>query len=214
MSLTPTSSPFAPPSAAFQPANQEQRQDMLLHRVLDKNYRLQATPHAQPRSVHRTAQTPKQGKTKGKYRESTSPMSSPPIPAPQLHREIFSSPQRRPPPRTPGVSVLTPAAKRTTGPSKTATNSRGWDSDSDDADDSDGLLDGMSPPKTMQFHVPQSRLLQTPGKSFDQPHYLRFRLTNAICGTDSPRSKQTHRRGHPPHSRRRRRYRRIRWRGE
>lgn len=36
-----------------------------------------------------------------------------------------------------------------------------WDSDSDD----EGGLEGMSPPKTMQFHVPQTRLLRTPGKS-------------------------------------------------
>ena len=34
-----------------------------------------------------------------------------------------------------------------------------WESDSDE----DDALD-FSPPKTMQFHVPQSRLLQTPGK--------------------------------------------------
>lgn len=34
-----------------------------------------------------------------------------------------------------------------------------WDSDSDE----DGLEAGMSPPKTMQFHVPQGRLLKTPG---------------------------------------------------
>lgn len=34
-----------------------------------------------------------------------------------------------------------------------------WDSDSDD----ERGVEGMSPPKTMQFHVPQSRLLRTPG---------------------------------------------------
>ncbi|KAI9874589.1 MAG: DASH complex subunit ask1 [Pleopsidium flavum] len=160
MSLTPKSSPFAPPTSAFLPANQ-QRKDLLLHRVLDKNYRLQATPHTQPRSIHRAAQTPKT--SKGKHRESTSPMSSPPIPAPELHSEIFSSPQRRPP-RTPGVSVLTPVGKRTTGFSKNTTKTGTWDSDSDSDGDGDGLLEGMSPPKTMQFHVPQSRLLQTPAR--------------------------------------------------
>jgi len=133
---------------------------MLLHRVLDKNYRLQATPHAQQRSVHHTAQTPKT--SKGKYRESTSPMSSPPVPAPELHSEIFSSPQRRPP-RTPGVSVLTPAGKRANDLPKNTTKTGVWDSDSDSDEDEDGFLEGMSPPKTMQFHVPQSRLLQTPG---------------------------------------------------
>lgn len=37
-----------------------------------------------------------------------------------------------------------------------------WDSDSDD--DEDGMGVGMSPPKTMQFHVPQPRLLRTPAR--------------------------------------------------
>jgi len=43
-----------------------------------------------------------------------------------------------------------------------------WDSDSDD----DGLEAGMSPPKTMQFHVPQGRLLKTPGESMVFPVVL------------------------------------------
>ncbi len=169
-SLTPTSSPFAPPTSAFRPSTQ-QRKDLLLHRVLDKNYRLQATPHAaQPRLPHRpnlaTQTTPKANRA-DRHRDSTSPMSSPPIPAPQLHSEIFDSPERRRPPRTPGVSVLasglTPR-KSSKGATRTA---GGWDSDSEGEDDDygdDGLLEGMSPPKTMQFHVPQSRLLQTPGE--------------------------------------------------
>lgn len=39
-----------------------------------------------------------------------------------------------------------------------------WESDSDE--DADGVYKelGMSPPKTIQFSFPQSRLLQTPGK--------------------------------------------------
>lgn len=92
--------------------------------------------------------------------------SSPAVPAPQLHSEIFGTPARRT--RIPGVSVLTPARGK-----RTPSQNRGgktiparerdiWGSDSDD--DGDGL--GMSPPKTMQFHVPQSRLLRTPGKCF------------------------------------------------
>ena len=48
-----------------------------------------------------------------------------------------------------------------------------WDSDSDD----EGGLEGMSPPKTMQFHVPQTRLLRTPGKSISFfAHLLKFPL--------------------------------------
>jgi len=42
-----------------------------------------------------------------------------------------------------------------------------WESDSDE----DDALD-FSPPKTMQFHVPQSRLLQTPGKLSLMPFCL------------------------------------------
>lgn len=38
-----------------------------------------------------------------------------------------------------------------------------WDSDSDDDDEGDMGV-GMSPPKTMQFHVPQPRLLRTPAR--------------------------------------------------
>lgn len=58
------------------------------------------------------------------------------------------------------------APKRTPG---AATIARGkargiWDSDSDE-DDADGEFpEGMSPPKTMQFHIPQSKLLRTPGE--------------------------------------------------
>jgi len=42
-----------------------------------------------------------------------------------------------------------------------------WDEDSDE-DDVEADL-GFSPPKTMQFHVPQSRLLRTPGKFYPTP---------------------------------------------
>ena len=38
-----------------------------------------------------------------------------------------------------------------------------WDSDSDDDGEGDMGV-GMSPPKTMQFHVPQPRLLRTPAR--------------------------------------------------
>ena len=43
-----------------------------------------------------------------------------------------------------------------------------WDSDSEDEDDdidaATGMPRGASPPKTMSFHIPQSRLLKTPAK--------------------------------------------------
>ena len=163
MSMTPTSSPFAPISHLPSTA-QHKGADPLLHRVLDKNYRLQATPH----STRRDAKLPA---SKPSWRDTTSPMSSPPAVAPQLRSEIFSSPVRqqhsRPnAPRTPGVSIQTPAkgkVKELDGrPVKK--DEIDWESDSDqDADDVYKEL-GMSPPKTIQFAIPPSRLLQTPGK--------------------------------------------------
>jgi DASH complex subunit ASK1 len=143
MSMTPTTSPAAATSHLPSTA---QRKGQLLHRVLDKNYRLS-------------------------WRENESPMSSPPVAAPQLRSEIFSSPIRQQynranAPRTPGVSVQTPAKGGAKDTDKRAgkKDEISWESDSDqDADDVYKEL-GMSPPKTIQFAIPPSRLLQTPGK--------------------------------------------------
>jgi DASH complex subunit ASK1 len=136
-------------------------QDPLLHRVLDKNYRIQATPHKTARKQEKTPIN------KPSWRDDNSPMSSPPEAAPQLHAEIFSSPIRKQynAPRTPGVSVQTPAKSK---PKEAALkppkkDEISWESDSDE--DAEGVYRelGMSPPKTIQFNLPQSRLLQTPG---------------------------------------------------
>lgn len=91
--------------------------------------------------------------------------SSPFVPAPELHAEIFESPLRRA--RVPGVSLLTPVKGRKDEGRDVEMSEKVrrqekrdvWDSDSDD----EGLEEGMSPPKTMQFHVPRERLLKTPG---------------------------------------------------
>ena len=87
------------------------------------------------------------------------------MPAPQLHSEIFDTPARKP--RVPGVSLLTPARgrKHSAGfeSAKKGKTQQIWDSDSDD-DEGDMMGMGMSPPKTMQFHVPQPRLLRTPAR--------------------------------------------------
>ena len=160
--MTPQSSPFLPPQpqSMARPSTARQKTDPLLHRVLDKNYRVQATPMAGNRYG-----LPPNTKTRGQL-EAT-PMatrrnkpldstlsSSPAIATPELHAEVFSSPVRKP--RTPGVSVLTP------GKAKADAKTSGiWDSD-DDLEEDDGFE--QSPPKTMQFHVPQSRLLKTPAK--------------------------------------------------
>ncbi|KAL8971135.1 MAG: hypothetical protein Q9183_001195 [Haloplaca sp. 2 TL-2023] len=100
--------------------------------------------------------------------------SSPAMPAPELHSEIFGTPARRK--QVPGVSVLTPARNKKAGGGLTpgrkppfSTKDSGleqyvkketlWDDS-----DSDGEEGMMSPPKTMQFHVPQSKLLRTPAR--------------------------------------------------
>ncbi|KAI9766122.1 MAG: DASH complex subunit ask1, partial [Candelina submexicana] len=103
MSMTPShaSSPFAPTSHHLPSTNTRKGADPLLHRVLDKNYRLQATPHKTARlpatNTTSTAskQTPRAGR---KWRESLDLDSSPadPLPPPpQLNEDIFSSPIRR-----------------------------------------------------------------------------------------------------------------------
>lgn len=194
------SSPFLPLSTARQLSDRSPAKDPLLHRILDKNWRLQATPHSQARGVGtfpyrvKATETPrpsprKRDHTHTRTRDLDDLDSSPPAPAPTLHAEIFDSPLRRP--RVPGVSIFTPARKqgetaaggkahddvftgkgqgggeeeedRQTGRQGVVRNIANiWDSDSDD----EGGLEGMSPPKTMQFHVPQTRLLRTPGKPF------------------------------------------------
>jgi hypothetical protein len=53
------------------------------------------------------------------------------------------------------MSVLTPA--KNGGGKRSA-----WDSDEEFDDEEDENF-GPSPPKTMQFHIPQSRLMKTPG---------------------------------------------------
>lgn len=222
----PDSSPFlAPPTTTFMGTTQQlpakSNVDPLLHRVLDKNYRIQATPLTTRRQAA-MASTTRAG-TASAQKPSTlqrpalldfSSPFSPPVAAPQLRSEIFGSPVRASVPRTPGVSVQKSKAKpgqfgylayrgRTprgalaedtanifgdpsgargapkTEEARTATAAgqrqqqppqarQIWDSDSDDNfDDGAGnTLEelGMSPPKTLQFHIPASRLLRTPAR--------------------------------------------------
>jgi DASH complex subunit ASK1 len=145
-----------------------------MHHLLDKTYRVQATPLGKGYDSTRSrfAVTPKPSSA-ANYAFDDSPISSPEPEAPQLNSELFSSPLKPQTPHTgrkrrpsanrprvtpkPGTSVLTPA--------KGGLNKRSdWDSDDEsfgDVDDEDDL--GLSPPKTMQFHIPQSRLMKTPG---------------------------------------------------
>lgn len=184
-SATPMSSPFIPPASsakqpyAYRSANQK-ASDPVLHQMLDKTYRVQATPLGKGyRNVGDGANTrpkftvmPKAAPSSSRPGFDDSPMSSPEPEAPQMHSEIFSSPIKgvnatpgtarkrrtssnrlRGTPK-PGTSVLTPAKGK-------GSHRPVWDSDEDDLDDEDF---GPSPPKTMQFHIPQSRLMKTPGK--------------------------------------------------
>lgn len=157
--------------------------DPLLHRLLDKNYRIQATPHkptgVSPIKWKVTEKAAAQDKGKLPAWQEDSPQSSPEMAKPTLRSAAFMSPVKFPPggrprpvpasgaPRTPGVSVQTPATARKTR-DVYAEESRGrqseeevsWESDEDD------MYGGMSPPKTIQFALPPSKLLQTPGKFF------------------------------------------------
>jgi DASH complex subunit ASK1 len=180
IAMTPDSSPFLPPVATSipRPSTARKKTDPLLHRVLDRNYRVQATPlvsarrgnHQQTMRANAPPHATATPATAARTRFLDDILSSSPdMPAaPQLHAEIFSSPAKPVPRRTPGVSVLTPAK-----PKGTLAKQGIWDSDDEFDDDDDNAFG--SPPKTMQFHVPQSRLLKTPGKSpsnFDLFHFL------------------------------------------
>lgn len=158
--------------------------DPLLHRILDKNYRIQATPHKPALRL-----SPLKGKEKApdvpSWQED-SPMSSPEMPMPQLRSEAFMSPfksnarqrlaaaTKQQGPRTPGVSVQTPGTARKTrnvfaeeDAAKQAEEDRieiDWDIGEEVDEDDIDLYAGMSPPKTIQFALPPSKLLQTPGK--------------------------------------------------
>jgi len=230
MSMTPRSSipgasgPRADDSAFLFSGQKHKPQDPLMHRVLDKNYRLMATPLKGNSGVSpirwRVTQQQQQQKqkddttqlNKGKDPEGAtattrpiwadSPMSSPEIAMPKLRSEAFMSPAPRPSayrsrlaaataaPRTPGVSVQTPATSRKTrdvyassrrttaqqqtpgrGHDEKETDEITWEtSDDDDLD----IYGGMSPPKTIQFALPPSKLLQTPGECFPPFNLLRF----------------------------------------
>ncbi|KAL1899087.1 hypothetical protein Sste5346_003009 [Sporothrix stenoceras] len=192
-------------------ANARRQKDPLMHRVLGKDYRIQATPHkntAQGISPMRLKVTDRQDPSRNREEkekaakrpawQESSPMSSPEIAVPKLRSAAFMSPMRAAyrnkltaavsGPRTPGVSVQTPARnkpkeivfddiettetvqKSSHAPfARTDTNKQKnrdpdeirWESSDEDGDD---LYGGMSPPKTINFALPPSKLLQTPAR--------------------------------------------------
>ncbi|KAI1379339.1 DASH complex subunit Ask1-domain-containing protein [Hypoxylon crocopeplum] len=181
MSMTPRSSSLLEEPAPQSPTRKNK--DLLLHRVLDKNYRLQATPHktaAPPLRVRGRSPAKAEEGEEDRTRRAMwqdSPMSSPEIAVPKLRSDLYMSPVRLRPgrtgiagdaPRTPGVSVQTPATAKKTrdifaeakgkGLSKRDPDEITWESDEDDD------FGGISPPKTIQFALPPSKLLQTPAR--------------------------------------------------
>ncbi|KAI1339497.1 Spc98 family-domain-containing protein [Xylariaceae sp. FL0016] len=179
MSMTPRSSSMLEAPTAEQEQSAKKNKDLLLHRVLDKNYRLQATPHksvARGRSPEKGGQTPGTADRTRRALWADSPMSSPEMAVPKLRSDLYMSPVRLRRksggggPRTPGVSVQTPAtskkrdifaeAKDKGKGLEERRNEYDWDSDDDDTD----AFGGMSPPKTIQFAMPQSKLMQTPAR--------------------------------------------------
>lgn len=172
------SSPLVPPTSG----KAGQAMDPLLHRVLDKTYRVQATPIISPRkykptgaftpsTARRRAPTPQAQAATSTLAawDDSSPESSPA--PPQLRADLFSPIKT---PRTPGVSVQTPGK----GKQLFSTTKTGGgifdDTDSEEEDE-------FSPPKTIQFHIPQSKLLQTPGKRKSP-----FRCRRNIANTAQP----------------------------
>ncbi|KAI8628262.1 hypothetical protein F5Y19DRAFT_146965 [Xylariaceae sp. FL1651] len=196
MSMTPRSSSLLLEEPTLQAQSTAHKsKDLLLHRVLDKNYRLQATPHktvAPPirvrgRSPQRRGQgagiadeEPEEDKTR-RALWTDSPMSSPEMAVPKLRSDLYMSPlkaRRRSGgggPRTPGVSVQTPATAKkrdifadargkNEGKGKERDlNEITWESDEGE-EDTDSVFGGMSPPKTIQFALPPSKLMQTPAR--------------------------------------------------
>ncbi|KAF2160801.1 hypothetical protein M409DRAFT_70131 [Zasmidium cellare ATCC 36951] len=197
------SSPFEPESS-FKPgpifnSHSRQNNDPMMHRaILDKNYRIQATPHTQrqQRQQAKPAKaTPATATKKAPWDDS--PGSSP-IAAPELRSELFSPAKGAP--RTPGVSVLTPAGKKgglavpktSTGMELFSPQDKAYASTKDrtrasaffDESDEDDDLPEMSPPKTMQFHLPQSRLMQTPAREASKKIVDDLLLTAGADATD------------------------------
>lgn len=205
MSMTPRGQQDG--HTAEQQPSARRNKDPLLHRVLDKNYRVQSTPHRPGLRISPLKKEDGKRKDKGKEKgkaswqeDDDSFMSSPEMAPPTLRSEVFMSPYKlmarqrvaaaSQGPRTPGVSVQTPAKGKNSrgvfsstargravvegeGEAGSSTGneatSRGrqkheidWESDEDD--DDEDLYAGMSPPKTIQFALPPSKLLQTPGK--------------------------------------------------
>lgn len=169
VAMTPEASPE--PQRRNQPLSRpetaQKKSDPLLHTILDKNYRIQATPLTAARR-NRLGRTPG-SVVQASKRAQDSALDSSPLAPPELHAEFLNSPVRREltqtlrQQKTPGNSALTPAQGRDAGGRAQLDV---WDSDEEDdnLNEATGMPYGMSPPKTMQFRPPPSRLLRTPAR--------------------------------------------------
>ena len=119
--------------------------------------------------------------------------------APQLRSDLFSPVKGTGgAPRTPGVSVLTPARKTgfaapttSTGRQLFSPQDKAYTATKDrtthifeDSDDEDDEYGDMSPPRTMAFHVPQSRVMQTPAREASRRIVEDLLLTAGADATD------------------------------
>lgn len=156
------------------PATQNRHDDtgMLMHRQLDRNWRIQATPLGKPAaSRYRSAKKPAPSNTAAKKLFGIDLDSSPLSPQePQLHTTFFSPAAAAARLKTPTTArhaaVRTPGTRGGGFGGYKYGDSGGGGGGADDSDDSDELLmsPGYSPPKTMQFSLPPSKLLATPAR--------------------------------------------------
>ncbi|KAI5814207.1 DASH complex subunit Ask1-domain-containing protein [Pyronema omphalodes] len=159
----------------------------LLHQTATKSWRIQATPGAAPMSKYRASAasmipsvtTPARPNPHN-FTNDSSPLSSP-IQYPEFQTQVLNTPGPGPShARTPARLLLTRDWGFTGGPPGTGTiksktpakNTAGTTGgtkyggyDFGDSDDDDIFLPpGFSPPKTMQFSIPASKLIATPAR--------------------------------------------------
>jgi len=155
-------------------------QDAIMHRVLDKNWRLQATPLKPAPSRYRAAAAATPKPRFGRDFDS-SPISSPP--APQLRTQIFTPRALR----TPGAARFEAATalagqQSVKGMGKASAIGK-YDIMYDDDSDDDVLLPPGLSPKTMRFDLPPSNLIATPAKAASR-RIVRDILHTAGAGDD------------------------------
>ncbi|KAI5839291.1 DASH complex subunit Ask1-domain-containing protein [Morchella snyderi] len=207
---TITSSPFLPPHTARRTPGGGTT-DALLHRVLDKNWRVQATPLGKaPASKYRAtttgATTPHSTRrlfTAPHINSDTDSDDDRSPEKPQLHTKHLFSPSPAPGPRAAHLN-LGPKTPTTTAKHKgkgkavldpwihndaTNTNSGGEeDEEEEEEEDSDDNILGYSPPQTIQFSFPARKLLATPAREASRRIVKDILMTAGAAGDTSSAS--------------------------